>query len=151
MCFRGEAFDRGLIHVVEGIVIDWSRQIHDVLKKNSAQPLLEGKNPGPLVEIEFWDARRADLESIADQLCVDKVTKMGHLLEKALSSYYPAFQSMIDTVFGSLEEARDIRYNKPEYIVNFHFTELKVKAVPLTNCTLNAQLEVTKLLRCVQF
>lgn len=109
-CFRGEAFDRSLIHMVEGIVIDWSRQIHDVLKKNSAQPLLEGKNPGPLVEIEFWDARRADLESIADQLCVDKVTKMGYLLEKTLSSYYPAFQSMIDTVFGSLEEAQDIRY-----------------------------------------
>lgn len=112
MPFRGEAFDRNLIHIVEGIVIDWSRQIHDVLKKNSAQPLLEGKNPGPLVEIEFWDARRADLESIADQLCVEKVTKMGHLLEKTLSSYYPAFQSMIDTVFGSLEEARDIRYKQ---------------------------------------
>ncbi len=101
---------------MEGIVIDWSRQIHEVLKKNSAQPLLEGKNPGPLLEIEFWDARRADLESIADQLCVDKVTKMGHLLEKTLSSYYPAFQSMIDTVFGSLEEARDIRY-KQEYML----------------------------------
>ena len=106
---RGEAFDRSLIHMVESVVIDWSRQIHDVLKKNSAQSLLEGKNPGPLIEIEFWNARRADLESIADQLCVEKAVKMGQLLEKTVSSYYPAFQSMIDTVFNSLDEARDIR------------------------------------------
>ena len=108
--YRGEPFDRSLIHTVEGVVIDWSRQIHDVLKKNSAKPLLEGKHPGPQVEIDFWNARCADLESVADQLCVEKVVKMGQLLEKTQSSYYPAFQSMLDTVFSSLEEARDIRY-----------------------------------------
>ena len=99
-----------MIHTVEGVVIEWSRQIHDVLKKNSAQPLLEGKNPGPLVEIDFWNARREDLESVADQLCVEKVVKMGQILEKTLSSYFPAFQSMLDTVFSALDEARDIRY-----------------------------------------
>ena len=66
--------------MVENVVIDWSRQVHDVLKKNSAQPLLEGQNPGPMVEIEFWDARRADLESVVDQLSAKKVVKMSQLL-----------------------------------------------------------------------
>ena len=96
--------------MVENVVIDWSRQIQNVLKKNSAQPLLEGKNPGPLVEIEFWNARCADLESVVDQLSVKKVTKMSQLLEKSLSSYYPAYKSMMEAIYNALDEARDIRY-----------------------------------------
>ena len=97
--------------MVESVVIDWSRQIHDVLKKNSAQPLLEGKNPGPIVEIDFWIARCADLESVVDQLSEKKVLKMSQLLEKSLSSYYPAYRSMLDAIYNALEEARDIRYS----------------------------------------
>ena len=96
--------------MVENVVIDWSRQIQNVLKKNSAQPLLEGRNPGPLVEIEFWNARCADLESVVDQLSVKKVTKMSQLLEKSLSSYYLAYKSMIEAIYNALDEARDIRF-----------------------------------------
>jgi dynein heavy chain len=91
------------------MVVDWSHQVQDVLKKNSAQPLLQGKNPGPLVEIEFWTARRADLESVVDQLHSDKVLKMSYLLEKTLSSYYPSYRSMLQTIDQALQEARDIR------------------------------------------
>ena len=67
MC-RGEPFDKSLVHAIESVVIDWCHQVRDVLKKSSAEPLLAGKNPGPLVEIEFWVARRAALESILDQV-----------------------------------------------------------------------------------
>ena len=108
-CNRGEPFDKSLIHLVETVVIDWSRQIHEVLKKNSAQPLLDGKNPGPIVEIEFWTARQADLESVVDQLSEPKVVKMSQLLEKSLSSYYPAYKSMLESIYNALDEARDIR------------------------------------------
>jgi dynein heavy chain, axonemal len=50
------------------VIIDWSHQIQDVLKKDSSQPILEGLNPGPLVEIEFWKAKGANLENINDQV-----------------------------------------------------------------------------------
>ena len=49
-------------------MIEWCHQVRDVLSKSSAQPLLEGGIPGPLVEIDFWKARCADLESIVDQV-----------------------------------------------------------------------------------
>ena len=49
-------------------MIEWCHQVRDVLKKSSATPLLEGRNPGPLVEIEFWKERCADLESIIEQV-----------------------------------------------------------------------------------
>ena len=123
--------------MVESVVIDWSHQIRDVLKKRSAQPLLEGKNPGPLVEVLFWKEHSADLESIVDQLYQDKARKMTHLLEKALSSYYPALQNMTKAVIAALEEAQDIyMYLKPlqkhfEEMEEADFLELPNSLVPL--------------------
>ena len=49
-------------------MIEWCHQVRDVLQKNSAQPLLEGKNPGPLVEIDFWEERYSDLYFIKEQV-----------------------------------------------------------------------------------
>ena len=65
---RGLPFDKSVIHTVESVVIEWSHQIRDVLKKSSAQPLLDGKHPGPMVEIDFWKARNADLQSVYEQV-----------------------------------------------------------------------------------
>ena len=84
-----------MVHAIESVVIEWSHQIRDVLRRNSAQPLLEDKNPGPLVEIDFWKARMIDLESVVDQLYEDKAQKMTMLLEKTESSYYTAFKNMV--------------------------------------------------------
>ena len=107
--YRGEKFERSLIHAVESVVVEWSHQVRDVLDRSSAQPLLQGTHPGPLVELDFWKARRADLESVVDQLCCEKVVKMSRLLEKTLSSYYPAYCSMVDSIHKALDEARDIK------------------------------------------
>jgi hypothetical protein len=65
---RGEQFDRSLVHSIESIIIDWSHQIQNVLKRDSAQPLLEGTNPGPIVELNFWKARAENLECIFEQV-----------------------------------------------------------------------------------
>lgn len=56
------------MHAIESIVIEWSHQIEQVLKKDSSQPLLEGLNPGPLVEIEFWKTKAINLENIQEQV-----------------------------------------------------------------------------------
>ena len=65
--------DRQLIHAIESVIIDWSHQIRDVLKRDSAQPLLDGLNPTPRVEVEFWKSRCENLECIFDQLKNTKV------------------------------------------------------------------------------
>ena len=74
-CFflRGEPFDRGLVHSIESVIIEWTHQIQSVLKRNSAQPLLEGRNPGPLVELDFWKARAANLECIFEQVSYNNI------------------------------------------------------------------------------
>jgi len=66
--FSGMPFDKTVIHAVESVVIEWSHQIRGVLKKTSAQPLLDGKCPWPTAELDFWKARYADMESIVDQV-----------------------------------------------------------------------------------
>ncbi len=64
----GQTSERNLIHSIESVVIEWCHQVRDVLQKNSAQALLDGKNPGPLVEVEFWKERCADLFFINEQV-----------------------------------------------------------------------------------
>ncbi len=64
----GELIDLKLVHAVESVVIEWSHQIREVLKKDSAQPILDGLDPLPATELEFWKSKRSHLESISEQV-----------------------------------------------------------------------------------
>ncbi|CAC5371505.1 DNAH [Mytilus coruscus] len=111
---KTDTMDRQLIHAIESVVIEWTHQIRDVLKKDSAQPLLEGLNPTPFVEIEFWKNKSTNLECIYEQLRDPKVRKMAELLERTQSSYFPVFKDIFRDVVAALEEAQDINmYLRP--------------------------------------
>lgn len=126
--FEYEGVDRNLIHSIESVVIDWTHQISKVLKRSSAQPLLEGLNPNPLVELDFWKARVVNLESIFDQLRHVKVQKMAELLRRTDSSYYLAFVKMYKEAVLALDEARDINMHlKP---VRRHIEDLEQAELP---------------------
>ena len=92
--YRDDSYDRSLVHAIESVIIDWTHQIRDVLKRDSAQPLLEGLNPGPAVEIQFWKAKSENLDCIFQQLRDPKVRKMKELLERTESSYLPSFKNI---------------------------------------------------------
>ncbi|MCJ8738378.1 hypothetical protein PDJAM_G00035190 [Pangasius djambal] len=134
---RGDLVDKSIIHSIESMVIEWSHQIHEVLKRDSSEPLLEGKNPTPHAELKFWKNRYADLECIQNQFKSPKVTKMAELLDAMESSYYPAFINMLQLVNGALEEARDINiFLKPlerltEDLENTDFSEVIGRLAPL--------------------
>uniref|UniRef100_A0A803SM46 Dynein axonemal heavy chain 17 n=1 Tax=Anolis carolinensis TaxID=28377 RepID=A0A803SM46_ANOCA len=63
-----DTVDSALLHSIETIIIDWSHQIRDILSKDSAQPLLDGLNPLPRVEFDFWYSRQVNLECINSQV-----------------------------------------------------------------------------------
>ncbi|KNC98871.1 dynein beta chain, flagellar outer arm [Spizellomyces punctatus DAOM BR117] len=100
--------DRSVLHTLESAVIDWTHQIKEVIKSSSAAPLEEGLNPGPMVEIDFWAAKAANLKSIYQQLTDEKIQKISKLLEVSKSTYYPAFKMIFDEVVAALDEANDI-------------------------------------------
>ncbi|KAJ8313224.1 hypothetical protein KUTeg_009222, partial [Tegillarca granosa] len=113
--------DRLLIHAIESVVIEWTHQIRDVLKRDSAQPLLEGLDPTPFVEIDFWKNKCSNLECIYEQLCNSKVKKMAELLQTTKSSYFPAFREVFQDVVSALDEAYDINlFLKP---LRHHFED----------------------------
>ena len=56
---RGEMVNKSIIHSLESAVIEWSHQIHAVLKKDSSDALLEGQTPTPHSELLFWRDRCA--------------------------------------------------------------------------------------------
>lgn len=61
--------DKDRIHVLEGAIVTWTRQIKNVLKADPENALKEvGANPGPLAELDFWINRAANLNSIFEQL-----------------------------------------------------------------------------------
>uniref|UniRef100_A0A8B9JC40 Uncharacterized protein n=1 Tax=Astyanax mexicanus TaxID=7994 RepID=A0A8B9JC40_ASTMX len=129
--------DKSIIHSIESMVIDWSHQIHGVLKRDSSEPLLEGTNPTPQVELNFWKNRYADLQCINDQFKSPKVTKMAQLLDVIESSYYPAYRNMVQDVERALEEATDINlFLKPlqrltEDLESTEFSNVKERIAPL--------------------
>ena len=113
--------DKAVLHTLESAVIDWTHQIKEVIKSNSAAPLIEGLNPGPMVEIEFWAAKAANLKNIHQQLTEEKIQKIAKVLQASKSTYYPAFKNIFDEVEFcmfwltlALEEASNINtYLKP--------------------------------------
>uniref|UniRef100_A0A7N6FAT7 Dynein heavy chain 9, axonemal n=1 Tax=Anabas testudineus TaxID=64144 RepID=A0A7N6FAT7_ANATE len=134
---EGEVVDKSIIHSLESAVIEWSHQIRAVLKKDSSEALLEGRNPTPHTELLFWKNRYADLECIHSQLKSPKVNKMAMVLEAVESSYSPAFLNMQQDVLAALEEAEDIcTYLRPlqclfEDIENVEFPDVRRQIAPL--------------------
>lgn len=102
------ARDKAMVHAIESAVIDWTRQIREVLKRDSAQPLIDGKNPTALVELDFWVNKKKSLNSLHDQLTSARVENMQAVLDHEKSSYSSALHDLRKDVLRSLEEATDI-------------------------------------------
>ncbi|XP_072536739.1 dynein axonemal heavy chain 11 [Salminus brasiliensis] len=96
------------MHAFESMVISWTHLIQKVLKEDSAELILKGRNPGPGAELHFWRSRTKNIQSIYDQLQSPAIRKMTRILEEADSSYYPSFKALTEEVFRALQEAREV-------------------------------------------
>ncbi|CAK8683563.1 unnamed protein product [Clavelina lepadiformis] len=99
---------RPLIHAIESVVIEWAHQVQDVVKQDSSEPLLAGRNPWPREELNFWKAKANNLEYINEQLNNPKIAKMARLLQNSGSSYWSTLKKLFEDVRKSLAEASDI-------------------------------------------
>ncbi|XP_039379207.1 dynein heavy chain 11, axonemal isoform X1 [Mauremys reevesii] len=116
MCTENKQYPyaRTVLHAIESMVIKWSHQICDLLKRDSVQPLLQGLHSDPQTELNFWKTRKDNLLCIYDQLESPVVQKMVMILKAKESSYYPTSQSILKDVEDALMEAQDIElYLRP--------------------------------------
>ena len=94
-------------HVLEGAVITWTKQIKNVLKQDPETALKQGQDPGPLVEIDFWNNKAENLNSIHQQLQSEKISKVLKFLEQNKSTYTNQFSKLKKEVKAARLEAND--------------------------------------------
>ena len=99
--------DKDSVHVLETSVVAWTRQIKDVLRQDSETVLSSGTHPGPSAELEFWNKKSQNLNSIHEQLSSEKVKKVLKILEVTKSTYFPAFNRLCKEVAQARMEAND--------------------------------------------
>uniref|UniRef100_A0A3B5A740 Dynein axonemal heavy chain 11 n=1 Tax=Stegastes partitus TaxID=144197 RepID=A0A3B5A740_9TELE len=104
----GWPLDRGLLYSIETLIVQWSGQIWNVLKKDSGMVLLQGDHPGPNVELQFWTTQRENLLGIQSQIQSSKVEQIMEILRRVKSSYYSAFKDVCVKVNDAVLEAEDI-------------------------------------------
>jgi dynein heavy chain len=104
-----QSMERGKdrVHVLEGAVITWTKQIRHVLKQDPEMLLKEGKNPEPMAELNFWKNKAANLNSIHSQLGMDVLKKVLKFLETNKSTYTTPFSRVQKEVEDAREEAND--------------------------------------------
>ena len=61
-----------------------------------------------MTEINFWEAKCINLESLYEQMQSNTTVKMASILYLTDSAYYPAFKSMYRNVVAAMREAQDI-------------------------------------------
>ncbi|XP_030631015.1 dynein heavy chain 17, axonemal-like [Chanos chanos] len=107
-CRASGSVDSKLMYAFETIIIDWTHQVSEVINKDSAQPVLDGLNPLPSAEFDFWDNRLMNLKCIHEQLMEPKVRTMAQIVKNGASSYWPALKNIYKDVKEGLLEAEDI-------------------------------------------
>ena len=56
------------VHMLEGAIVTWTKQIKGVLRQEPEQMLKGGAHPTPDAEILFWRTKASHLNAIFDQL-----------------------------------------------------------------------------------
>ncbi|KAI5643132.1 dynein beta chain, ciliary [Phthorimaea operculella] len=136
----GEDVDLFLKSNIEGMVIQWSKQIQDLLAETSLIAYQRQKFPLPIADINFYAQRLRNLEGIYSQLRDPRVKRMAQFLQDTNSVYFKCFRTMLTNVVAGVIEARDIYvYQRPliGHFENFEatdFADAKPLIRPMLHC-----------------
>lgn len=99
------AADKDLVQRLESTLINWTRQIRDVVNNQDLQQ--ENENAGPLEEIFHWQKRTTNLSFIHDQLERPELKRVLLVLQHADSSYLKVFNDLASHIERGTIEAND--------------------------------------------
>ncbi|KAL0966379.1 hypothetical protein UPYG_G00294600 [Umbra pygmaea] len=133
----GWPVEQALLYSIETLVIQWSGQIWNVLKRDSSMVLQLDDHAGPNAELHFWATQRDNLLGIQSQIQNPKVAQMIEILRRTKSSYYSSFNDICLKVNQAVLEADDIvLFLKPltrliSSLEERSFTQVEVLLAPL--------------------
>jgi dynein heavy chain len=93
--------------LLENAINHWTKQIKNVLKLDPENALKKGKHPGPETEIEFWQQKSDNLNSICEQLNSERIKKVLKFLEQNKSTYTGPFSKLQKEVQTARAEANE--------------------------------------------
>lgn len=102
---------------LEEMVINWSSQVHDIIKEKSAciHNIQKSRTPArvvivnmPLQEVNFWINRQRNLENLYDQLKSKSHKYVAYILEATESPYQGPFAKILKSVVCAWHEAQDV-------------------------------------------
>lgn len=114
--------DNEKTQICEGAVVMWIELIKHNLKQEPEYEFRNGKHPFPSTELDFWNRKSKNLESILTQINSEQVLEILKFLEKQKSSYSKFFNEIKKEVIVKSKEATQnanfLQFLK-EDIVNF--------------------------------
>jgi dynein heavy chain, axonemal len=93
--------------VLENAIVQWSRQIRNVLKQDPENILKSGAHPNPIAELDFWRNKSENLNSICHQLNSERIKKVLKFLEQNKSTYTSTFSKLQKEVQAARTEANE--------------------------------------------
>jgi dynein heavy chain len=108
-----EAFDednlpeKERVHLLETSVVQWANRIQAVLATDPDAALKDGSNPDPESEIQFWEAKGKNLESLHEQLNSAKMKSVLETLSEMQSPFSAQFEKLTKDVADAGAEAKD--------------------------------------------
>jgi dynein heavy chain len=91
--------------VLENAISHWTRQIKAELRKDPEMALKKAIHPGPLTELEFWQNKSENLNSICEQLSGERIKKVLKFLEQNKSTQTSSFSKLTKEVHIARIEA----------------------------------------------
>jgi len=103
--------DKDLIQRLESILLQWSKQIKEIVNNQEIQN--DSELAGPLDEIEYWKSRQKNLSFLNEQLNSQELKKIVEVLQMTESTYLKGFQNLSNQINeGYLEAEDNLKYLK---------------------------------------
>ena len=121
--------DKDLIQRLEGILLDWDRQIKEITTNQESQN--ESELAGPIDEINKWRSRHTNLSYIDEQLHLPEIQRILEILAEANSTYLQGFQENARKINQSSIEAEDnLKYLKTLFEPCRKLQDAKISEIP---------------------
>ena len=95
------------IHLLEGCVSVWTRQIKFVLNMDPEATLKSGAHPTPDEDLAFWRNKAAQLDAVFEQLQSERLRRVLQYLDTNASTFCEPFAKLCKDVFAARGEAKD--------------------------------------------
>ncbi|XP_075933603.1 dynein axonemal heavy chain 17-like isoform X3 [Anarhichas minor] len=108
---EGKLSHTKLLHSCDSTITEWVKLVSNFLQQDSSQPVLDGLDPLPSDEFNFWRTRLKNLHLIQQQLRSSRAQQVVSVVQRADSVNWSSLRDLYSEVQEGLDEAQDLTVN----------------------------------------